>query len=260
VRRFVDGECNAGFAGQSGGRRVVRTLGGAAALLAGLALSSMQCKAANEWSGELALTSDYLVRGISRTNNDPALQAAVNYLNPTGFLAGAFASNVQIGPSKQKDVELSAYIGYAWNVNEDWRVKMLGSHYAYPWHEVDSHYTYDEIDIDIAYQGWLHFDLNYSPNYPRRLYGSHVSADEKSVEVNLQRPVLGRLSATAGVGYSFVGGPDSGGYTYWSAGAAYGWRSVTLALSYVNTSDEAKALFYNAAASGRWLGTVIVRF
>jgi uncharacterized protein (TIGR02001 family) len=238
----------------------VRTLGGAGALLAGLALSSMQCKAANEWSGELALTSDYLVRGISRTNNDPALQAAVNYLNPTGFLAGAFASNVQIGPSKPKDVELSAYIGYAWNVNEDWRVKMLGSHYAYPWHEADSHYTYDEIDIDIAYQGWLHFDLNYSPNYPRRLYGSYVSADEKSVEVNLQRPVLGRLSATAGVGYSFVGGPESGGYTYWSAGAAYGWRSVTLALSYVNTSDEAKALFYNGAASGRWLGTVIVRF
>jgi uncharacterized protein (TIGR02001 family) len=254
---------NAGFAGQCGGREIVRTLDGAVALLAGFALFSMQCKAANEWSGALALTSDYLVRGISRTSNDPALQIAVNYSNPAGFLAGAFASNAQIDPRAPKDVELSAYIGYAWKLNDEWGAKILGSHYAYPWNQAGSRYAYDELDLDVAFQGWLHFDLNYSPNSPRYLpapYENHERVAEKAAEVNLQRPILGKLSATAGVGYSFVGGPDSGGYTYWSAGAAYGWRSVTLALSYVNTSDEAKALFYNAAASGRWLGTVIVRF
>ena len=98
---------------------------------------------------------------------------------------------------------------------------------------------------------------------PRRLpppYASRMRVDEKSAEVNLQRPIVGKLSATAGIGYSFVGGPESGGYTYWSVGAAYDWRLVTLTVSYVNTTDEAKALFYNAAANGRWLGTVMVRF
>ncbi len=257
----VDGILNAGFAGQCGGCEIVRTLGGA--VLVSLALWSTQCRAANEWSGALALTSDYLVRGISRTSNNPALQIDVIYSNPAGLIAGAFASNTQIDPSRPKDVELSAFIGYAWNVNEDWRAKILGSHYTYPWNHADSHYTYDELDLDIAYQGWLHFDLNYSPNSPRRLpapYPIHAQVSEKSAEVNLQRPVLGKLSVTAGVGYSFVGGPESGGYTYWSAGTAYDWRSVTLAISYVNTTDEAKALFYNAAANGRWLGTFIVHF
>jgi uncharacterized protein (TIGR02001 family) len=261
VRQSVDGILNAGFAGQCGGCEIVRTLGGA--VLVGLALGSMQCRAANEWSGALALTSDYLVRGISRTSNNPALQIDVIYSHPSGLIAGAFASNTQIDPSKPKDVELSAFIGYAWNVNEDWRAKVLGSHYTYPWNHADSHYTYDELDLDMAYQGWLHFDLNYSPNSPLWLpppYSSRVQVDEKSAEVNLQRPVLRKLSVTAGVGYSFVGGPESGGYTYWSAGAAYDWRSATLAVSYVNTTDEAKALFYNAAVNGRWLGTFILRF
>jgi hypothetical protein len=35
---------------------------------------------------------------------------------------------------------------------------------------------------------------------------------------------------------------------------------VSLTLSYVNTTAEAKALFYNAAADGRWIGTIIWRF
>jgi uncharacterized protein (TIGR02001 family) len=238
----------------------VRALGGAAALLVGLALFSMQCTAANEWSGAVSLTSDYLVRGISRTGHDPALQLAVNYSNPGGFLAGAFASNTQFDPGSPKDVELSGFVGYTWSFNDDWRGKILASHYAYPWNSADAYYSYDEIDFDIAYQGWLHFDFNYSPNYHRRVYGSRVHVDEKSAEVNLQRAIVGKFSATAGVGYSFVGGPDSGGYVYWSAGAAYDWRWVTLAFSYVNTSDEAKALFYNAAANGRWTGTLMVRF
>jgi uncharacterized protein (TIGR02001 family) len=238
----------------------VRILGGAAALLAGLALFSTQCRAANEWSGAVALTSDYLVRGISRTSHDPALQLAVNYSDPNGFLAGAFASNTQFEPYRPKDVELSGFIGYTWSLNDDWRGKILASHYAYPFSGADSNYGYDEFDFDIAYQGWLHFDLAYSPNYSRFVYGSHMRVDEKAAEVNLQRPIVGRFSAIAGIGYSFVGGPDSGGYVYWSAGAAYNWRWAILAISYVNTSDEAKALFYNAAANGRWTGTFMVRF
>jgi uncharacterized protein (TIGR02001 family) len=263
VGRCVGGIFQTWFAGQCGGREVVRTLGSVAALLVGIAVSPMQCRAAKEWSGALALTSDYLVRGISRTSNNPALQVAVNYSNPAGFLAGASASNTQYDPSRPADVELSAFIGYAWNLNDDWRGKILGSHYAYPWNPTDAHYSYDEIDLDIAYQGWLHFDLNYSPNTPRRIpppYASRTRVDEKSAEVNVQRPIVGKLSATAGIGYSFVGGPESGGYTYWSLGFAYDWRLLTLAVSYVNTTDEAKALFYNAAANGRWTGTLMVRF
>ncbi len=83
---------------------------------------------------------------------------------------------------------------------------------------------------------------------------------EKSAEVNAQRQIFGKFSLTAGVGYSFLDGPGSGGYLYWSGGAAYDFHSLTLAVAYVDTSAAAKTLFYNAAATGQWTGTLIWRF
>jgi hypothetical protein len=91
-------------------------------------------------------------------------------------------------------------------------------------------------------------------------YPDLIGVTEKSAEVSAQRQIFGKLSLTAGVGYSFLDGPDSGGYLYWSGGAAYDFQSFTLAIAYVNTSAEAKPLFYNAAASGQWTGTLIWRF
>jgi uncharacterized protein (TIGR02001 family) len=235
----------------------------AAALLVGFGCLSTQARAADEWGGSAALTSDYFVRGISRTSNDAALQLDFHYSNPNGFLAGVFASNTQIDRGEPHDVELSGFAGFVWNLDEAWRARALLSHYAYPWNRAGSHYDYDELDLDVSYQGWLHFDLGYSPNSPRFFaypYPRLSGVAETSAEVSAQRQIIGKLSLTAGAGYSFLGGPDSGGYLYWSAGAAYDFQAFTLALAYVNTSAEAKALFYNAAASGKWTGTFIWRF
>jgi uncharacterized protein (TIGR02001 family) len=236
---------------------------GIAALLVSVAIRSGTCDAADTWGGSLGLTSDYFVRGITRTNDQGALQIDFHFSNSAGFLAGAFASNTQIDPHASRDVEVNGFLGYAWTVTGDWRAKILATYYAYPWNQAGTQYNYEDLDLDLAYDGWLHFGLEYSPNAPRYLrdpYDSLRGVSEKSAEVSLQRQVLGRLSATAGIGYSSLDGPDSGGYGYWSIGAAYDLRSVSLALSYVDTTAEAKSLFYNAAASGRWMGTVIWRF
>ncbi len=231
--------------------------------LAVLLLASAPCAAADVWGGSLALTSDYFVRGISRSNDQATPQLDLHYSNSAGFLAGLFASNTQIDSYEPRNVELSAFIGFAWSLGEEWRTKILISHYAYPWNNAGTQYNYDELDVDLAYQGWLHVNVGYSPNAPRYVpypYDRLIGVAEKSAEVSLQRPILGKLSATAGFGYSFLDGPDSGGYSYWSVGGSYDLQTVTLVLSYVDTSAEAKSLFYNAAATGRWTGTVIWRF
>jgi uncharacterized protein (TIGR02001 family) len=233
------------------------------ALLGVFFFASARCAAADVWGGSLALTSDYFVRGISRSNDQAAPQLDLHYSNSAGFLAGVFASNTQVNPYQPRNAELSAFIGFAWSLGENWRSKILASHYAYPWSQAGTHYNYDELDVDFAYQSWLHMSFGYSPNAPRFVpypYDALIGVTEKSAEVSLQRPIVGKLSATAGIGYSFLNGPDSGGYTYWSAGGSYDLQSVSLVLSYVDTTAEAKSLFYNAAAKGRWAGTVIWRF
>ena len=245
-----------------GGCEIVR-LRAVPALLVGIAFASSQTCAADEWGGSAALSSDYFVRGISRTSDHVALQADLHYTNSGGFVAGVFASNSQTDANKPRDVELSAFVGYGWNMGEAWRSRVWANHYAYPWNRTAWHYNYDELDLDISYRGWLHFSAGYSPNSPRFIvtpYREHIEVSEQSAEVSAQRQVFGKLSLLAGVGYSHLGGPNSAGYTYWSGGTAYDLQSVTLALSYVNTSSEAKALFYNAAATGQWTATAIWRF
>jgi uncharacterized protein (TIGR02001 family) len=235
--------------------------------LAGVALwlsliaGSQPCLASDTWGGSVDVTSDYLVRGISRSDGDPALQLELHYLNSNGFVAGLFASNTRIDPDLPTDVELNAFLGFAWSSGDDWHGRVLAAHYAYPWNRLGSGYDYDELDVDAGFQDWLRVGAVVSPNAPRYLpYRGLIGVTSESIEVNLQRPVLHRLSATAGVGYSHYGGDDAAGYVYWSVGAAYDLAPVSLVLSYVNTTAGAKALFYNGAADGRVIGTIIFRF
>jgi len=207
-------------------------------------------------------TSDYIVRGISRSNAQAALQLDLHYLGSNGFRRRGVCLQVahrsrpieRCGAQRLCGVSLGPRAATG-------TVKVLASHYAYPWNRAGSGYDYDELDVDLTYQEWLGVDLVYSPNAPRFVRSRGLlGVSSESAEVNLQRPVLGRLSATAGIGYSHFDGPYAGGFAYWSVGAAYTIAAVSLVVSYVDTTAGAKALFYDSAAAGRWAGTVIWRF
>lgn len=236
----------------------------AAGVLSSLCLlaAAARCAAATEaWGGSLAVTSDYIVRGISRSDDRAALQLDVHYLNASGFVAGIFASNAQIDAGESRDVEFDAFAGFAWAAGEDWRGRFLLSHYAYPWNRAGSGYDYDELDLDLGYRDWLDVSVVYSPNSPLYMPDRGlVGVASESAEVNLQRPLARKLSATAGIGYSHFEGPYPEGYAYWSIGAAYDLAPVSLILSYVGATAGARTLFYNAAEGGRLTGTVIWRF
>lgn len=81
-------------------------------LLAALALSHPTCA---QLSGQIALLSDYRLRGVSLTQGNPALQASVNYDHASGLFAGAMASTVRIvsaAPATPAAVP-GPYTGYA---------------------------------------------------------------------------------------------------------------------------------------------------
>lgn len=236
-------------------------LWGAVSLSAALLMAAPRCVSADTFGGSLDVTSDYLVRGISRSDDHSALQLDLHYLDPSGFIADFFASNTQFEPGASRDVELSAFLGYVWAEGPDWRGKILVGNYSYPWNQAGSFYNYDEIAVEAGYRDWLRVDIAYSPDTRRYYYDrGTVRGQAEWAELNLQHPLIGNLSATAGVGYYESNGTNSAGYGYWSIGATYDLAPVSLALSFVGASREANSLFYNAAVGGRWAGTVIWRF
>ncbi len=245
-------------------------------MTAGVFGTIRDCGAADLWGGSLGITNDYLVRGISRSDDQAAIQADFHYVSTSGFIAGVFASTAKIDHHDSTGAELDAFLGFAWST-EDWHYKALVNHYAYPGthdysgydhgqgHDRDYReghdYDYDELVVDASFRDWLDASVVYSPDFRRDApYHGLVRGDSISTELNLQYPIYKKLYATGGSGYSYQSGPGSGGYVYWSVGAAYTVGSAALALSYIDTSAAAKSLFYGEAAAGRWAATVIWRF
>jgi uncharacterized protein (TIGR02001 family) len=217
--------------------------------------------AAEAWGGSFAATSDYLVRGISRSNQDAALQADIHVAADSGLIGGAFASSVKFDPQDRRSAELSAFLGFAWQPNGDWRAKVLASYYGYAWNDSGSQYNYAELAFEGAYDDWLNADVIYSPDAPRYVFGKGLTGvDSETAELSLHTPFRHRVAIAAGLGYSRLGGPRGGAYAYWSAGAVMDLAPWSISLTYVNTSPEAAALFYSAAAHNRWTATVIWRF
>src|SRR6056297_1493623 len=62
-------------------------------------------------SASVAFSSEYIWRGVSQTDGDPAISGSLDYSHSSGFYAGVWGSNVDYGDDAS--AEFDAYLGYA---------------------------------------------------------------------------------------------------------------------------------------------------
>jgi uncharacterized protein (TIGR02001 family) len=114
---------------------------------------------ADMFSATVTLTTDYVHRGISQSNGDPAVQGGFNLENEAGFLAGVWASSVQFPaaahPDNPRDLELDYYLGYRLDLGRDWGGDVTFTRYGYPGADALFDYDYNELRVSIGYQDLL---------------------------------------------------------------------------------------------------------
>ncbi|NJC32690.1 uncharacterized protein (TIGR02001 family) [Sphingomonas jejuensis] len=76
--------------------------------------AGMPPEEATSLSANLSVVSDYVFRGVSQSDGDPAIQASVEVAAPSGFYAGTFASNSTAYDGA--DVEVDLYGGYRFDL------------------------------------------------------------------------------------------------------------------------------------------------
>ena len=81
-------------------------------------------------SMNVALTSDYIFRGISQTQGDPAIQGGLDVAHESGLYIGTWASNVDFGG--EASMELDYYAGFTSNITEDIAYDLGWIKYEYP--------------------------------------------------------------------------------------------------------------------------------
>ncbi|MEP7311704.1 MAG: TorF family putative porin [Pseudomonadota bacterium] len=227
-----------------------------ATAMAASALAPAGPACAEGWRGSVVLTSDYVQRGVSQTDGDPAVQASVAYWHPTGWYGGLWASSVDTARRyyavKGAQAEVNAFVGYGRRLTQDWVIDIKAVHYLYLNDPAPVKYDYNELAVSAAWRERLYASLAISPDSTQvgRTGGVRDSL-AWSTELSLQQPVSQWLTLMLGVGYYDIPDAPSPGYFYGSTSLALQLRRVTLELGHFRSSSAAERLFGAELAGNR---------
>jgi uncharacterized protein (TIGR02001 family) len=100
--------------------------------IAGTALADAANDADYAVSGNVALTSDYMFRGLTQTWGGPAIQGGADLPMKNGLAAGFWASSISDKSYPGASLELDLYASYGTQIDDDWswRAGLYG--YLYP--------------------------------------------------------------------------------------------------------------------------------
>lgn len=231
-------------------------------LMGGLLLAPMAQAAPPQWGGSVTLASNYLLRGVSRSSNDPALSAEVHAQFSGSFFASAGVITSRVHPRADITPELSATIGIAGQLDEDWFGRVSVTHYEMPWSAFPDFYRYDELTAELTFRDRWRVSASYSPNTSlyAPAYGPVSDGSTFAYEASYQYPLRPGLQAFAGAGYYDLDDLFGEGYWYGSIGASLTWRRWQLDLSWVMPEAAAQHLSYAGTAEQRLLGTLTRSF
>jgi len=162
-----------------------------------------------EISGNVALSSDYIWRGMTQTDGDVALSGGFDLTTDMGFYAGTWASNQSLAANAS--MELDVYLGFAGEMAENMTYDVGYISIQYPGN--------DAADFEEAYIAFNIYGLNilYSdgqddgPSYAELAY----SLDVGPGTFNISYGEYEDNGDNALVGYDWgIGGFDIGFYYY----------------------------------------------
>ena len=116
------------------------------------------------FSANVTITTDYHFRGISQSDEDPAIQGGMDYAHESGFYVGTWASSISFA----NNTEFDFYGGFAGEFENGVGWDIGGLYYMYPGSNTVLEEDFFEIYGSLSYD-FEAFDitagLNYSPDY-----------------------------------------------------------------------------------------------
>jgi uncharacterized protein (TIGR02001 family) len=201
------------------------------------------CNPFTRWgavTGTFDVTSNYLFRGISQSNNTPAVQGGLNYtLTKPGIYFAFWGSNVNFLDiqGQQATVEMDTNIGVANPITENLSYDISLNRYNYP---KAGGANYNEL-IAIATYRFLKGVIGYSTN----VYNTHKTGTYYEAGVNFDLPpkyvYFDGLSLQGAAGYYDL--PKTAGYNSYHNYSATISKAISiykLSLQWTGTDGRAK--------------------
>ncbi|WP_416897579.1 MAG: TorF family putative porin [Minwuia sp.] len=186
-----------------------------------------------EFSANVAFLTDYRFRGITQTQNEPAIQGGFDWAHDSGIYLGTWASNVEFNDAH---IEMDFYGGYA-NTVGNFSYDLGVIYYWYPGARRNQDFDFVEVALGMGYDfevASVSLGMNYSPEN----FGASGDAFYTEAGVAVPLPYDFELGAT--IGYQIIddeatfGVPD---YLNWSVSLARSFYGFDFGLAYVDTDE-----------------------
>ncbi len=183
--------------------------------------------------GSIAGTTDYVFRGVSQTDQDPAIQASIDFGHSSGFYAGVWASNVDFDtPGDGINTEIDYYVGWTLGLPADMELDLQFVRYTYPGSNAGFNINYNEFLASLSFLEYFTGTFGYSNDY--------INSDENAFYYHLggEFPIGDSgFNIVAGIGYNDIENATEGdSYTDYQLGVNYTWNNIKLDVSYFDTS------------------------
>jgi len=188
-----------------------------------------------EFSGNVAIVSDYIFRGVSQTTNNAAIQGGLDWDTGMGFHFGVWASSLNFSDGNAATTEVDLYGGYGGTI-DNFSYDVGFTYYWYPGAPGALNYDLWELYGKAGYDfgvASVEAGVSWTPDN----FGA--SGDATYISASLTVPVVDMLSVSGGVGYyAFSRGAKD--QTDWNVGATlsvYDWFDIDA--RYYDTDNKA---------------------
>lgn len=211
-----------------------------AAAAATVALSGAAMAEELKLSYNLGATSDYVFRGVSQTQEDPAIQGGIDATYGIGY-AGVWASNVDFG-ADDPTAEIDLYAGVRPTIG-DTSLDLGVLYYGYVEDKgIPGSYSYVELKAAASRTfgpATLGAAVYYSPEYPGE------GGNATYVEANAAMPIAPKLTLSGAVGHQAI--ENYKNYNTWNVGVSYALTDKLSAdLRYHDTDEHNLGKIYDS--------------
>ena len=178
----------------------------------------------HQFSANVAMTTDYIWRGISQADNGPAIQGGFDYAHASGFYLGTWGSNVDFGPGDDASMEIDIYGGYAGEFNGvSFDLGII--HYDYPSESDDN---FDEVYLGLGY-GFLSAQVSHTDEF------GEGADDATYYEAGADFELPYSVGLALHVGHYDLDPDDGEDYTDWKVAVSREYAGFNFELAYTDT-------------------------
>jgi uncharacterized protein (TIGR02001 family) len=218
------------------------------------------CPAQMKIGGSVAIVSDYVYRGYSRSGGDPALQAGVQW-SDRRWAMGAWASTVELLPHS-RSAEFDIYLHRRMELSDNLTAGIGATWHSFPDDPRPVSYEYGELAASLNWRQRLHLEVAWAPDLT--LYSPYSGPQHHrsswTTELTLAQPLHWGVSGFIGVGHFSAPQLRGAGYSFGSLGFSRDLGRWHAELSYFRNGGDAGSVRGYGADGGPVAATLAWHF